>query len=142
MREEERLQQEERAELEGAPGCASSEVERMVGAVAEAARRYGVLLACAPVAEGVVASVGVGYLAHVGEGSLELCRADAVQPRLGQVALGPLGRRRGRGRASDSPSGCSRASGARRAVSAAASAPLLACVVRRPLRTPRRSTAT
>ena len=62
----------------------------MVGAVAEAARRYGVLLACVPVAEGVVASVGVGYLAHVGEGSLELCRADAVQPRLGQVALGPL----------------------------------------------------
>ncbi len=62
----------------------------MVGAVAEAARRYGVLLACAPGAEGVVASVGVGYLAHVGEGALELCRADAVQPRLGQVALGPL----------------------------------------------------
>lgn len=66
------------------------EVDRMVAAVAETARRYGALLACEPGAEGVIASVGVGYLAHVGEGRLELCRADACSPRPGQVALGPL----------------------------------------------------
>lgn len=69
-------------------GC--GEVERMVAAVAETARRYGALLACEPEEAGVIASVGVGYLAHVGEGRLELCRADACSPRPGQVALGPL----------------------------------------------------
>ncbi|HJA29191.1 MAG TPA: DUF4130 domain-containing protein [Candidatus Olsenella pullicola] len=67
-----------------------SEVERMVSALAETARRYGVLLACEPVAEGIIASVGVGYLAHLGEGRLELCRADCGRARPGQVVLGPL----------------------------------------------------
>ena len=67
-----------------------SEVERMASALAETARRYGVLLACEPVAEGIVASVGAGYLAHLGEGRLELCRADCCRPRPGQVVLGPL----------------------------------------------------
>lgn len=62
----------------------------MVSALAETTRRYGVLLACEPTAEGIVASVGAGYLAHVREAQLELCRADGCQPRLGQVALGPL----------------------------------------------------
>ncbi|MDM8271360.1 DUF4130 domain-containing protein [Thermophilibacter provencensis] len=66
------------------------EVERMTSALAETARRYGVLLACEPVAEGIVASVGVGYLAHLDEGQLELCRADCCQPHPGQVVLGPL----------------------------------------------------
>lgn len=37
-----------------------------------------------------MASVGAGYLAHVGEGALELCREDACQPRIGQEALDPL----------------------------------------------------
>ena len=37
-----------------------------------------------------MASVGAGYLAHVDEGALELCREDACQPRIGQVALAPL----------------------------------------------------
>ena len=37
-----------------------------------------------------MASVGAGYLAHVGEGALELCREDACQPRIGQEALCPL----------------------------------------------------
>lgn len=58
--------------------------------LSECAREGAVLLPCRPSAEGVVASVGAGYLAHVGEGALELCREDACQPRLGQVALAPL----------------------------------------------------
>ncbi len=68
----------------------SGEVNRLVAAVSETARRYGVLLTCEPAAESVVAAVGVGYLAHVGEGALELCRADWCAPRPGQVVLGPL----------------------------------------------------
>lgn len=68
----------------------SGEVGRLVAAVSETARRYGVLLACEPAAESVVAAVGVGYLAHVGEGVLELCRTDWCAPRPGQVVLGPL----------------------------------------------------
>ena len=74
----------------GQPNSPSPEVERMVSALVETTRRYGVLLACAPCAEGVIASVGAGYLAHLGEGQLELCREDCCRPRAGQVALGPI----------------------------------------------------
>lgn len=74
----------------GQPNSPSPEVERMVSALVETARRYGVLLACEPRAEGIIASVGTGYLAHLGEGQLELCREDCCRPRAGQVALGPI----------------------------------------------------
>ena len=74
------------SQLNGSP----PEMERMASALAETARRYGVLLACEPVAESIVASVGVGYLAHLGEGRLELCRVDCCRPHPGQVVLGPL----------------------------------------------------
>ncbi|WP_455138111.1 DUF4130 domain-containing protein [Thermophilibacter sp.] len=77
------------AEKDRVPGPAG-EVARCADAVAWAARSGPVLLACAPGPVGVVASAGVGYLAHVGARELELCRDDACRPRSGQTALGAL----------------------------------------------------
>ena len=74
------------SEVAGTPG----EVGRAVTLIRGAAGGAGVLLPCRPSAEGVVASVGAGYLAHVREGDLELCRLDRCQPRIGQVVVGAL----------------------------------------------------
>ncbi len=60
------------SEVAGTPG----EVGRAVTLIRGAAGGAGVLLPCCPSAEGVVASVGAGYLARVREGDLELCRLD------------------------------------------------------------------
>ncbi len=67
------------------------EVERCVDE-ARAAIGAGsdVLLACDASLEGVLAAVGIGYLAHAPEDRARLCRADSCQPRLGEVVVGPL----------------------------------------------------
>lgn len=80
---------------EPSSGCSEvagtgGEVGRAVMLIRGAAGGSGVLLPCRPSAEGVVASVGAGYLARVREGDLELCRLDRCQPRIGQVVVGAL----------------------------------------------------
>lgn len=66
-------------------------MERATGGVVAAVREgRAALLPCRPSAEGIVASAGVGYLAHATDGALELCREDACQPRLGQAVVAAL----------------------------------------------------
>lgn len=49
-----------------------------------------VALACDASAEGVLAAIGITYLAHAREGQLRLARAEGLQPRIGeQVMLAP-----------------------------------------------------
>ncbi len=49
-----------------------------------------VALACDPSAEGVLAAIGITYLAHAREGQLRLASAEGLQPRIGeQVVIAP-----------------------------------------------------
>ena len=49
-----------------------------------------VVLACDPSAEGVLAAIGITYLAHAREGQLRLASSEGLQPRIGeQVVLAP-----------------------------------------------------
>ncbi|MDO4404486.1 MAG: TIGR03915 family putative DNA repair protein [Atopobiaceae bacterium] len=46
-----------------------------------------VVLACDPSLEGVLAAVGIGYLAHAHAGQMRLASKHALQPQLGETAL-------------------------------------------------------
>ena len=48
------------------------------------------VLACAPSAEGVLAAIGITYLAHAREGQLRRASSEGLQPRIGeQVVVAP-----------------------------------------------------
>ena len=51
---------------------------------------HGVALVCNPSLEGVVASVGLIYLAHVSTSELRLVRSDTYQGRLGEICIPSL----------------------------------------------------
>ena len=46
-----------------------------------------ILLACTHSSEGILAAVGLGYLAHLDGARLRLCDRDHCQPRLGEVVV-------------------------------------------------------
>lgn len=60
-------------------------VSASAASVAAALRRAEpIALACEPCAEGVLAGVGIGYLAHARDGQLRLAASTSLQPRLGE----------------------------------------------------------
>ena len=48
---------------------------------------HGVALVCNPSLEGVVAAIGLVYLAHISTSELRLVRSDAYQGRLGEICI-------------------------------------------------------
>ena len=47
-----------------------------------------ILLACTHSFEGILAAVGLGYLAHLGNTQMRLCDRDCCQPQLGEQVIG------------------------------------------------------